>query len=277
MTATAKKLLRGTNSMFLNGWPNSPLLTVTAVVVLDDEAERVALATIALDWLAQSEDTYDWDYVHHVVQEGVEQAGYLGDEAGEPLDTDSPLREGNFTFVPAQEDVQFFTPTVGPVGEEKGELPRCFMAIDDNDNNTLCDSPPASEEEEMAICVVTDCTSATYCWPVHIVPPSRHDIWDKLGVSGRYELSAGLLLNLCFYTMFAHYAWSIYPLGDGEFVVHCFDPTIKTPLGESPHGYVITRERFNIQDDTELPHEDLLRWHYRQCVLRHLRGIAVLE
>ncbi|SGZ02923.1 BQ5605_C033g11235 [Microbotryum silenes-dioicae] len=230
------------------------------------------------------------------------------------------LRGTNSMFLNG--DVQLFTPTVGPVGEAKGELPRCFMEIDDNDNNTLCESPPASEEEEMArlvshaerdgsVCVVTDCTSHTYCWPVHIVPPSRHDvrvlltrfarpaltraitlqIWDKLGVSGRYELSAGLLLNLHFYTMFAHYAWSIYPLGVSLYFLSwsrfksqicralymCFDRTIKTPLGKSPHGHLITRERFNIQNDTELPHDDLLRWHYRQCVLQHLRGIAILE
>ena len=34
----------------------------------------------------------------------------------------------------------------------------------------------------------------------------------------------------------------------------------------------ITKDRFRLDSDDELPHPQLLRWHYAQCVKGHIRG-----
>lgn len=37
---------------------------------------------------------------------------------------------------------------------------------------------------------------------------------------------------------------------------------------------VIPKSRFRIDDEDELPDPRLLRWHYAQCALGHIRGFA---
>jgi hypothetical protein len=40
------------------------------------------------------------------------------------------------------------------------------------------------------------------------------------------------------------------------------------------HGKTITRDRFRLNSDLDLPNPKLLAWHYAQCVRGHIRGFA---
>jgi len=43
------------------------------------------------------------------------------------------------------------------------------------------------------------------------------------------------------------------------------------------HGKKIKRSRFRIGDESQLPNRTLLEFHYRQCVVKHIRGFAFFE
>ncbi len=102
-----------------------------------------------------------------------------------------------------------------------------------------------------------------------------------------YRASSGLLLNLISHRSFDQMEWSIYPnvsvattlfskaltkrwcQGD-SYHVHFF---VRTEYSEL-HGMVIPKSRFRIDAEDELPDPRLLRWHYAQCALGHIRGFA---
>ena len=56
----------------------------------------------------------------------------------------------------------------------------------------------------------------------------------------------------------------------GDYIVHVF---YNTSLRQY-HGKHIQKTRFRIKDDLELPRDDFLRFHYKQCILKHIRGYS---
>ncbi|SCZ92077.1 BZ3500_MvSof-1268-A1-R1_Chr5-3g08321 [Microbotryum saponariae] len=98
--------------------------------------------------------------------------------------------------------------------------------------------------------------------------PCRVRIGYLWGCSVRHPLTRRL------HKSFDRYEWALYPLGDGNFVVHYFHPSSDCDVAY--HGKVISRSHFR-GFKGKLPGEVYVHWHYRQCVLMNLRGIAVRE
>ncbi|SCZ92632.1 BZ3500_MvSof-1268-A1-R1_Chr5-2g08050 [Microbotryum saponariae] len=168
-----------------------------------------------------------------------------------------------------------FNLVVGPIGKSKYRLPRCLTSTN-SCHSTVSNSERSSEGGQ---------------------------VWEELGVRERYDASCGLLLDCTLHVMFDYYAWALYPLGvstvglsflvfgvlghidatdisrlpqGGEYVVHIFNPVIESFYG-ARQGQVIPRSRFDSEDDSALPSDELLLWQYRQCVLLNLRGVAIPE
>jgi hypothetical protein len=108
-----------------------------------------------------------------------------------------------------------------------------------------------------------------------------------------YETSMGVMLAKQVHTFYDDYKWSFYfrvaffPVPflcglfifffgwhqHGEMIVHVFDGRCHTMLPY--HGFVIGSSRFRIFDRPEAyPDAKLMRWHYKQCVLKNIRGFS---
>ncbi|SCZ97808.1 BZ3500_MvSof-1268-A1-R1_Chr3-3g06384 [Microbotryum saponariae] len=124
-------------------------------------------------------------------------------------------------------------------------------------------------------CLITDYPWRS-CYLTPFVPTSRPDILDLLDPNhgDAPRPSHGLLLTSMYADAFNRYTCSLYPVGDGTYIIHVFN--FSTGRDGVVHGSRIDRSRFRGSDE-DLPNEDLLRWHYRQCVLMNIRRWAVAE
>lgn len=122
-------------------------------------------------------------------------------------------------------------------------------------------------------CLLTD-VDYDNCTACHIVPFSRFDVYeDILSVQNEIPLfyaSCGFLLRDDLHHAFDRLEFSFH-LKDNTFYVHFF--ILNFPGAESIHGKAISPERFR-GSLRRRPDPRLVRWHYRQCVMAHIRGFA---
>ncbi|KAI5479810.1 hypothetical protein MNV49_002622 [Pseudohyphozyma bogoriensis] len=118
-------------------------------------------------------------------------------------------------------------------------------------------------------CLLTNADRAD-CIAAHIVPISRSDIYDLLEIDFQYSVSCGLLLLAHQHTAYDKYRWSFFVQDNGDLVVHYFEP--RNENNRALHGKVITRERFRVNGEEDLPNPDMIKWHYKQAIMKNLRG-----
>lgn len=105
-----------------------------------------------------------------------------------------------------------------------------------------------------------------------------------------FEVSYGLFLESSLHRAFDRGEWGLFPdplvsharqgkitcldcfayQNDENLVVHVF-------YGEKHrrwHGKVVQRSRFRIAHESQLPDRRLLMFHYKQCLIKHVRGFS---
>ncbi|KDE04066.1 hypothetical protein MVLG_05505 [Microbotryum lychnidis-dioicae p1A1 Lamole] len=265
-----------TDSAFLTLWGKC----VAVVANVRDESKSVRIAALPLSWL-QSSETNHWHYITEISSMYVNEAGRLQDEKGSWVDVTSmtPPVAGTYTFVPNHGE--YVTLSTGPIGNKLGSMPSMrHSGADDTKNST---SPTIAARYQNNYlegllsrdgeCIVSK-EDYKGCVAAHIIPISRLDIWEQFDVVWPYLSPCGLFLSKRLHESWERYEWAFYPLGDGNLVVHYFYPSSDTDFAY--YGKVVPRSHFR-GSRANYPSHKCLGWHYRQCVLMHLRGIAVRE
>lgn len=122
-------------------------------------------------------------------------------------------------------------------------------------------------------CLLTD-VPHNKCTAAHIIPYSRPDVYMRvLNIPYEpplFDASCGLLLRDELHHSFDRLEWSLYHK-DGSFYVHCF--TLSQSETATLHGKKITCDRFRGLVESR-PDPRLVEWHYRQCLMAHIRGFS---
>ncbi|SGZ07029.1 BQ5605_C031g10988 [Microbotryum silenes-dioicae] len=269
-----------TGSALRGRWPgdNSPLLTVMAEVA-QAPGKPTQILRIPLSWLADS-GTMKWAYLVDCLQMCLERPpeGRLFDEHGAQVDVQGPVAPTAEAYTLVSTDGQPFNLAAGPIGKNRFEIPSPTPPSP-RSNNTDSDSSGSSSDGRTSFrrsllardgtCLITNKDTQGWIGAVHIIPITRQD-----GVVDVYDASCGILLGIMPHRHFACYGWSLYPLGNGEYIIHYFQPSSEEE--NWCHGKRIHRSHFRCPDE-RLPKVEYLRWHYKQCVLMHLRSIAIPE
>jgi len=111
----------------------------------------------------------------------------------------------------------------------------------------------------------------------HIFPPSETDTWNELNLK-RYitddlvrpgfeinSIQQGFLCSSTEHHMFDNYSIGVNP--DDDYRIYDF---VGRDPGRTPHGNIFYRNPS--ASKRYLPSPDLLRDHFRQCVLQHVKG-----
>ncbi|CAO1635885.1 unnamed protein product [Jaminaea pallidilutea] len=114
------------------------------------------------------------------------------------------------------------------------------------------------------------------CTAAHILPMSRPEYYTEvLGFDPGpflYQGAYGILLRDDLHHSHDRGEWALYPRNDDEVIVHVFEPA--SPYMVAYHGKVINlRTRLRGPRD-QWPDTRLLRFHYQQCAIKHLRGYS---
>ena len=120
-------------------------------------------------------------------------------------------------------------------------------------------------------CIVTDDDDAE---AAHILPQSRPEYYQEIfGYDPVYyfDVSYGLLLSKKLHHRWDNGDWALYPdPADADtLIVHIFEGT----LLKQYHGQKIPLSRFH--RPYRPPNRQLLDFHYRQCILKHIRGFEI--
>ncbi|PWN19880.1 hypothetical protein BCV69DRAFT_313615 [Microstroma glucosiphilum] len=122
-------------------------------------------------------------------------------------------------------------------------------------------------------CVISN-AHFTASVPAHILPVSRPEYYREiLGLHRNarlYDTSYGLLLARDLHHAFDRGSIALYP-DENRLIVHVFTP--RAAAWRPYHGKIILPSRFRTEFEPA-PNIELLRFHYRQCCMMHLRGYA---
>lgn len=153
-------------------------------------------------------------------------------------------------------------------------VPQPFVDHDDNGSeHSQCEPKAPSYREHLCLrdgsCLVTDTEDIDVLAPAYIIPEMfGQEYMDRFtNYPGQVTLlgvNNGLLLRTDMQRSFDACRWSIYANELGQYYVHVF--------GESYHEYHGKEIHFRCKDKHKLPHINLLRWHYQQCLMARVRG-----
>ena len=122
-------------------------------------------------------------------------------------------------------------------------------------------------------CLVTNSKKAVAS---HILPISRPEYYTEvLGYDPGYlyDVSYGLFLRRDMHHAFDRGEWSLCskPGEPDTLQIHVFYSEDPADDLKSYHGKEIKEDRFRFHSLQELPHRGLLAFHYRQCIIKHVR------
>ncbi|SCZ92573.1 BZ3500_MvSof-1268-A1-R1_Chr5-2g07991 [Microbotryum saponariae] len=89
--------MSGTNTAFLEAWPDHVTLTVSAVTT--NAPHALDLVTIPMIWLQTLRSSRKWDLILDAATVCVDQPGYLCDDRHIPVDMATTPHIGAYTFV----------------------------------------------------------------------------------------------------------------------------------------------------------------------------------
>ncbi|GAA6020057.1 hypothetical protein JCM10207_006772 [Rhodosporidiobolus poonsookiae] len=234
-------------------------------------------------------------FLAHLAQQLVDEPGvlYRTDALNQELDPEAVPAVTDYHFFPKDSITHVFTETRGPEGRRSRFHPAPYDgngAGSDTDSHSSSESPEESDfrmalYRRDGVCCFTRSEDAN---PVHLVPLSRHDVLEDItGEVNPFDPSAGLLLDAQLRTSYENYDWSLFlearlslsailhetdlPLEqDGKYFFVCFNAMKKVP--RACHG-----KHFSTADcrTPHYPDPKLCAWHFRQCVLKNIRGYSV--
>ncbi|GAA6020054.1 hypothetical protein JCM10207_006771 [Rhodosporidiobolus poonsookiae] len=217
-------------------------------------------------------------FVEHVAQQLVEEPGLLRekDARDEVLDPAARPTAGEYVFVPVGEENVRFTEFHGPENKRSRRLAAPTFAVQDEPELASHSSGNATEDSFRGRLLTRDGrdyfsrATALFCVATHLVPPTRPDIYENLRCDP-FATSSGLLIDSTAHLAYEHYMWSLYHK-DGLYFFVCFDPTVPPVL--ACHGTFFTSDDCR-STRADLPNLKLINWHFRQCVLKNVRGYSV--
>ncbi|BGP18374.1 hypothetical protein JCM10213_000367 [Rhodosporidiobolus nylandii] len=217
-------------------------------------------------------------FVEQIAQILVEEPGSLHRkmEPETQLEEDEePDTKAEYVFVPAEKGTSF-TETRGPEGKRSGY--RKVIEGDSDWESSVSHSSKWSEPHERRFrelllmrdgwCPFTH-LGATYCIPAHLAPQSREDVYKDLRVRHKFQACCGLLLNPTLHVGYDRYRWSLYHK-DGVYRYISFEG--KEASYVQHHGQAIEPSFWRGEDP---PHPALCNWHFRQAVMKNIRGYSV--
>ncbi|PWN20318.1 hypothetical protein BCV69DRAFT_299454 [Microstroma glucosiphilum] len=239
-------------------------------LVLRDAAGRRML-TFPIIFLTEGH-VASWDYIYEVLGMCFKGAVNLTTLDGTLKTRTDRVTAG--TLVVTSDDAGV-TPVRGPRFKEKFRAP-----ADRDDNSTMSHSSRSSVNQSPfrtkltgrdAVCLVTD-SDPDRCTAAHILPISRPEYYvEVLGLdqdAPLYSTAYGLLLRKDIHSDFDQGRIAFYPHRD-RLIVHVFD---LDPSYRQYHGKILRPDRFRA--GSEAPSVDLLRFHYRHCCIKYMRGYA---
>lgn len=266
-------------------WPND------GIVVVSDVA-AVRLATFSCQFLAEGH-IRQWKYVLESCKAIVNEAGILhprtdnalrtrlagkfsASYAPEPIDLSGQIQPMHLVYVRTDESTAPTSWQIGPRFKYKWRGP----PQDGQSTTTMSHSSRSTAHQsrfrEMlgrrdTLCIVTEKLDAD---AAHIIPQSRPEYYEEiLGFDPVYyfDVSYGLFLHKAWHTSWDRGAWGLYPdpSDPSTLIVHVFSNEDLMDF----HGKRIPRNRFH--QSLKPPNRALLAFHYKQCVLKHIRGFEV--
>lgn len=247
--------------------------------------EDTEIATIPLDFM-RSAHIDNWTYVRYVLRACVDITDdfrlYRDDIQ---VVIDDPVVPGSYE-VKRNDISQEWTFLQGPQGKS---LSRARNTVDDEASDSVSQSSrltgkPAQIKFRSALlardgkCLVTGSKRLVSITACHIIFQSLGQSFLDQIIGVRNQVTVmdpqnGLLLSNMLHHPFDQFLWGIYYEESTEkYYVHSFDENPEDPTSSRAyHGRALTLR----SDFRELwPHQSLLNWHYKQCVMAHIRGFA---
>ncbi|BGP18382.1 hypothetical protein JCM10213_005989 [Rhodosporidiobolus nylandii] len=227
-------------------------------------------------------------FVEHIAQILVEEPGSLRRKTDPEteLEEDTEPDTAVYVFIPAEKGTSF-TETRGPEGKRSR-----YRKVDDFDSDryssvshsSQCYEPHEQHFRELVTardgwCHFTQ-SAGDDCVAAHLVPQSRGDVYDQLGFRHPYRADCGLLLNPSLHGGYDRYRWSLYHK-DGVYRFISLEG--KKPEFAQHHGKTVTAPFLPSHEPPhssfwrgqDPPHPALCDWHFRQAVMKNIRGYSV--
>ncbi|CAD6586822.1 MAG: hypothetical protein TREMPRED_004564 [Tremellales sp. Tagirdzhanova-0007] len=246
-------------------WRNSDVISIVS-------ASGSPIAYFPLDFIMKGGQP-EWTYVILAIQQITDQAigtqWGLQDTDGQVVSAEAIPRAGKFIYG-TQVSQALMRKTVFLIHP----LPEVL-------NTSVAINPPLQEASNFRInviardgtCLLTD-VPHNKCTAAHIAPYSRPDVYMQLlNITydpPLFDASCGLLLRDELHHSFDRLEWSLYHK-DGSFYVHCF--TLSQSEIATLHGKKISPDRFRGLEESR-PDRRLVDWHYKQCLMAHIRGFS---
>ena len=257
----------------------------------------VLMATFSCEFLKKGH-VDEWTYVLSACQTVVQEVGtlhlrrdnpYLDLASGRPTDPSllsyesEPINLSGGTFpcllVYVRSDDAGSQPSwsIGPRFKYKFRGP----SNSENRSDTMSHSSRSTAQQSAfrgelwkrdGCCIVS---GAIIVQAAHILPQSRPEYYREALGWQPYNLftpSFGLLLDGSLHDRWDHGCWALYvdPIDPSVLIVHIFD----SPQHQQYHGMRINHSRFRGLP-ARFPNRQLLDFHYRQCMIKHIRGFSV--
>lgn len=193
------------------------------------------------------------------------------------IDEGAAIRPLRAVYVRSDDPNASTTWTIGPKFKYKfkGPSPSLYASSDTMSHSSRSTEMQNSFRFELgcrdSCCLVTEDDQAG---AAHILPQSRPKSYEEaLGhdPGGLFDVSYGMFLRADMHKLWDQGCWALYPdpLEPTTLVVHAF---VGSNV-EQYHGKRIPRSRFHSKRRT--PDVRLLAFHYRQCLVKHVRGFSV--
>lgn len=258
-------------------WPDEGMIEI-----FDGQGQRIA--TFACQFLRIGH-VLTWDYLLFACQAVVQNSGSLHESsnthatvsAGNPVDMTALPASGRYVYLRSDDPEAACTPSVGP------RFKYLLRGPDDSDamSGTMSHSSRSTDHQNAfrlrlskrdSWCLVTDDEEAE---AAHIIPQSRPEYYREIfGYDPvfYFDVSFGLLLTKSLHNSFDRGDWALLPdpADPSILLVHVFSQRKAAQY----HGKRIDKSRFRVKDPRDLPDNRLLLFHYRQCLIKHVRGFS---
>lgn len=260
-------------------WPED------GVIEVFDVADK-RIATFSCQFLKLGR-VFNWDYIIFACQCVVNEAGslyHLSSQSGgrdyPALNCSTTPLAGRYLYLSQENASTGCSFAKGP----RFQLARRGPSAKENSSGTMSHSSRSTAQQTEfrnalyirdGFCLLTDQPPGQ---AAHILPQSRPEYYrEVLGYDpvNYHNVSFGLLLKSDLHHSFDRGDWALYPSPQDPrlLIVHVFNDELSTAL----HGKLIPVSRFRVLHERELPNANLLLFHYRQCLIKHIRGFEFFD
>ncbi|CAO1626252.1 unnamed protein product [Jaminaea pallidilutea] len=270
-------------------YPLTPLEWPGGGVIVVYDIDRVRLATFSCEFLVKGR-VDSWAYVLKACKAVVNESGTLhrcknSPVAGpapvahvpESIDLEGQVSPMHVVYVQTANSTAPTSWTIGPRFKYKSRGPPDASGSD----GTMSHSSRSTAQQSKfrgelwkrdGTCIVTDEDEAG---AAHIIPQSRPEYYEEIfGYDPVYyfDASYGLLLLRQLHLRWDAGDWALYPdpSDPANLLIHIFEGSALKQY----HGKIIASSRFRCHP-RKAPDRQLLEFHYRQCVVKHMRGFDV--